>query len=166
MSLAEMDLGPEVDWTLDNGLYQRFKVFKERCIDIISGAFHTIPEENQVYYPRYGMGEEGFKLISQWTAEGKITGDDEEVTSKKKLKTYWQLFADYAKPRSNSLIAVVELKRLFQGSITLEQFVTKATLLVGEARYLDIRTGWCMIHSLLEFLMTLYMVRLSRKVLM
>ena len=29
----------------------------------------------------------------------------------------------------------MELKRLFQGSRTLEQFVTKATLLVDEARY-------------------------------
>ena len=36
---------------------------------------------------------------------------------------------------SNSLIAVVELKRLFQGFITLEQFVTKATLLMDEVRY-------------------------------
>ena len=45
------------------------------------------------------MGEEGSKRISQWTAEGKITDDDEEVTSKEKLKTYWQLFKDYAKPR-------------------------------------------------------------------
>ena len=101
-------------------------------------SFWTSPchaEENQVYYLRYWMGEEGSKLVSQWTAEGKITDDDEEATSKKKLRTYWQLFKDYTKPRSNSLIAVVECKRLFQGSMTLEQFVTKATLLVDEARY-------------------------------
>ena len=109
MSLAGMDLGPKMDWTLDNGLYQRFKVFKERCIDILSGPLHATPEENQVNYLRYWMGEEGSKLIFQWTAEGKITDDDEETTSKKKLRTYWQLFKDCTKPRSNSLIAVVEL---------------------------------------------------------
>ena len=110
MSLAGMALGPKMDWTLDNGLYQRFKVFKDRCISILSGPLKANPEENQVYYLRYWMGKEGSKLISQWTAEEKITDDDEEVTSKKKLRTYWQLFEDYAKPRSNSLIAVVELK--------------------------------------------------------
>ena len=110
MSLAGMDLGPKMDWTLDNGLYQRFKVFKERCIDILSGPLHATPEENQVHYLHYWMGEEGSKLISQWTAEGKITDDDTEATSKKKLRTYWQLFKDYTKPRSNSLIAVFELK--------------------------------------------------------
>ena len=81
------------------------------------------------------MGEEGSKLISQWTAEGKITDDDKEATSKKKCRTYWQLFEDYTKPRSDSPIAVVELKRLFQGSMMLEQFVTKAILLVDEAGY-------------------------------
>ena len=85
MSLAGMDLDPKMDWTLDNGLYQRLKVLKERCIDILSGPLHTIPEENQVFYLRYWMGEEGSKLISQWTAEGKITDDDEEVPSKNKL---------------------------------------------------------------------------------
>ena len=37
--------------------------------------------------------------------------------------------------QGNSLIAVMERKRLFQGSVTLEQFVTKAMLLVDEARY-------------------------------
>ena len=40
MSLAGMDLGPKMDWTLDNVLHQRFKVFKERCIDILSGPLH------------------------------------------------------------------------------------------------------------------------------
>ena len=42
---------------------------------------------------------------------------------------------DYTKLRLNSLIGVIELKWLFQGSMTLEQFTTKATLLVDEARY-------------------------------
>ena len=83
MSLAGKDRGPKMDWTLDNGLYQRFKVFKERCTDILSGPLHVIPEENQAYYLRYWMEEEGSKLISQWTAEGKITDDDEEEISKK-----------------------------------------------------------------------------------
>ena len=115
--------------------YQRFELLRERCTGILSVPPYAMPEENQVYYLRYWMGEEGSKLISQWTAEGKITDEDEVETSKKKLKTYWQLFKDFAKPRSNSLIAVVELERLFQGSMKLEHSVTKATLLVDEAGY-------------------------------
>ena len=83
-----------------------------------------------------GLGEEGSKLISQWTAEGKITDDDEEATSiDRNSELIGNSLKDYTKPRLNSLIAVVELKRLFQGSMTLKQFVTKATLLVDEAKY-------------------------------
>ena len=167
MSLAGMDLSPKMDWALDNGLYQRFKVSKEMYTDILSGPLHAIPEENQVYYLRYWKGEEGSKFISQWTVEGKITDDEEEVTSKNKLKTYWKLLEDYAKPKTNSLIAVVELKRLFQGSMTLEQFVTNATLLVDRAGYpagyKDMMGGE--IHSLLEFPMMFYQERSSRKAL-
>ena len=135
MSLAGMDLGPKMDWTLDNSLYQCSKVFKERCIDILYGPLDATPEENQVHYLHYWTGEKGSKLISQWTAEGKITNDGTEATSKKKLRTNWQLFKDYTKLRLNSLIAVIEFKWLFQGSMTPGQFVTKATLLVDEARY-------------------------------
>ena len=86
MSLTGMDMCPKMDLTLGNGLYQRFKVFQKRCTNILSGPLHAIPEKNQVYYLRYWMAEEGSKPISQWTAEGKITDDDEERTSKKKLK--------------------------------------------------------------------------------
>ena len=89
MSLAGMDLGPKLDWMLDNGLYQRFKVFKERCIDILSGAGPVA----------YWMAEEGSKLISRWTAEEKIRDYDEKTTSKKKLRTYWQHFKGYTEPR-------------------------------------------------------------------
>ena len=69
------------------------------------------------------------------TAVGKITDDGTEAMSKKKLRTYWQLFEDYTKLRSNSLIAAIELKWLFQGSMILEQFITKAKLFVDEAGY-------------------------------
>ena len=147
-----MDLGPKMDWTLDNGLYQRFKVFKERCIDILSGPLHATPEENQVHYLHYCTGEEGPKLISQWTVEGKLTDDDTEATSKKKLRTYWQLFQDYTKPRSNSLIAAIELKWLFQGSMTLDHSSQKQHFWQMKLDILlSTRTKWCMTHSLLVF---------------
>ena len=64
-------------------VYIKGSVFKERCIDIISGPLHATPEENQVHYLCNWTGEEGSKLISQWTAEGKITNDGTEATSKR-----------------------------------------------------------------------------------
>ena len=136
MSLAGMDLVPKMDWALDNGLYQRFKVFKERCIDILSGPLHATPEENQVHYLHYWTGERRFKTsFPNGLQKVKSSDNGTEAMSGKKLRTYWYLFEDYTKQRSNSLIALIELKWLFQGSMTLEQFVTKATLLVDKAGY-------------------------------
>ena len=40
------------------------------------------------------------------------------------------MFEEHISPKSNTLIAIVELKRLFQGSVSLEDFHTKALCLV------------------------------------
>ena len=47
----------------------------------------------------------------------------------------WNLFEEYIHPQTNQLIVVVELKRLFQGSMTLKDFHTKALHLVKQAGY-------------------------------
>ena len=36
------------------------------------------------------------------------------------------MFEEHISPKSNALIAIVELKRLFQGTLSLEDFHTKA----------------------------------------
>ena len=51
------------------------------------------------------------------------------------MKTYWDRFDEYVHPQTNKLIAVVELKWLFQGTMSLEDFHTKAIRLVTQASY-------------------------------
>ena len=51
------------------------------------------------------------------------------------IDRYFELFEEHIAPKSNALIAIVELKRLFQGSMSLEDFHTKALRLVKEAEY-------------------------------
>ena len=92
MSIAGMDLGPTMDWTLDNGQYQRFKVFKERYIDILSGPLHATPEGKPGTLSLLLDGRRRFKLISQWTAEGKITDDDTEANVKKEAQNVLATF--------------------------------------------------------------------------
>ena len=67
-------------------------------------------------------------LVDKWEGEGKI--DD---TNRNTLATYWNLFKEYIHPQTNQLIAVVELKRLFQGPMTFEDFHSKALHLVKQA---------------------------------
>ena len=51
------------------------------------------------------------------------------------INRHFDLFEEHIAPKSNTLIAVVELKRLFQGSMSLEDFHTKALHSVKEAEY-------------------------------
>ena len=55
--------------------------------------------------------------------------------NKEQQDTYWTQFEEYIHPQTNQLLAVVELKRLFQGSLSLEDFHTKALRLVAQAGY-------------------------------
>ena len=70
------------------------------------------------------------ELVDRWTAEGKITNANKDA-----LDTYWTHFEGYIHPQTNQLLAVVELKRLFQGSLSLEDFHMKALRLVADAGY-------------------------------
>ena len=65
-----------------------------------------------------------------WEIEGKIHDGNRST-----INSCFDLFEKHIAPKSNALIAVVELKRLFQGSMSLEDFHTKALRLVKEAEY-------------------------------
>ena len=70
------------------------------------------------------------ELVEKWEIEAKI--DD---TNRDQVNRYFTLFEEHIAPKSNILISVVELKRLFQASMTLEDFHTKVLHLVKEAEY-------------------------------
>ena len=69
-------------------------------------------------------------LVDKWTTEGKINDGNKDT-----LNTYWGKFEEYIHPETNKLIAVVELKQLFQGTMILEDFHTKAMRLITQAGY-------------------------------
>ena len=71
-----------------------------------------------------------WNLVDKWTTEDKINDGNKDS-----LKTYWEKFDEYVHPQTNKLIAVVELKWLFQGTMSLEDFHTKAMRLVTQAGY-------------------------------
>ena len=51
------------------------------------------------------------------------------------MKIYWEKFDRYVHPQTNKLITVVQLKWLFQGTMSLEDLSTKAMRLVTQAGY-------------------------------
>ena len=94
------------------------------------GPLNGVNEAVKCNYVIYWSGDHGMDLVDKWTTEGKINDGN-----KKTLKTYWDQFEAYIHPQTNKLIAVVELKQLFQGTLSLEDFYTKAMRLVTQAGY-------------------------------
>ena len=128
--LVGIDKGPVMDWTNDIGLGERYRKWKKQVEVLFKGPLNTVGEGVKCNYIIYWSGDHGMELVDKWTAEGKITDANKETQN-----TYWALFEGYIHPQTNQLLAVVELKRLFQGSLSLEDFHTKALRLVADAGY-------------------------------
>ena len=60
-------------------------------------------------YVIYWSRETGMELVDKWETEGKITN-----ANRNNISRYFELFEEHISPKSNALIAIVELKRLFQ----------------------------------------------------
>lgn len=91
-----IDKGPSMDWSTDDNLYSRFKMWKQRCELLFTGPMVKIDEEVQCKHLLYWSGEHGMELFNSWY----LSADDQ-----KKLKNYWERFENYVKPHSNELIA-------------------------------------------------------------
>ena len=97
---------------------------------LFKGPLNAVLEGIKCNYVVYWSGDHGMDLVDKWTTEGKIHDGNKDM-----LNTYWTQFENYIHPQTNQLIAVVELKQLFQGSLSLEDFHTKALRLVTQAGY-------------------------------
>ena len=128
--LVGIDKGPVMDWTNDMGLGERYRKWK-KCVEVLfKGPLNAVAEGVKCNYIIYWSGDHGMELVDKWTIEGKINDGNKEQQN-----TYWTQFENYIHPQTNQLLAVVELKRLFQGNLSLEDFHTKALRLVTQAGY-------------------------------
>ena len=128
--LVGIDKGPVMDWTNDSGLDECYRKWKKWVEVLLKGPLNEATETIQCNYMIYSSGDHGMDLVDKWTTEGKITEDN-----KNQLATYWKHLEEYIHPQTNQLIAVVELKWLFQGTLSLEDFHTRALRLVTQAGY-------------------------------
>ena len=97
---------------------------------LFKGPVNAVAEGVKCNYMIYWSGDHGMDLVDKWTTEAKIHDGNKET-----LNTYWTQLVEYIHPQTNQLIAVVELKRLFQGTLSLEDFHTKALRLVTQVGY-------------------------------
>ena len=118
--------GPTMDWTQDSGLYSQVLDWKEECTLILEGPLKKKSAEEKAKYLRLWAGSIGRKHInSQKPSEANL----------KKPSHLFDRIEEYCKPKSNTLLAATELKRLEQGDMSLPEFITKTSLLVDSCAY-------------------------------
>ena len=113
--LAGIDKGPVLDWTDDNGTLEHFCKWKKKVEVLSHGPLNNANDQIKCNYIIYWSGDTGMELVEKWEIEGKI--DD---ANRNKINRYFTLFEEHISPKSNALITVVGLRRLFQGSMHLE----------------------------------------------
>ena len=128
--LEGIDKGSVLDWTDDNGLMECFRKWKKKVEILFQGPLHAAGDGVKYNYIIYWSEETGMELVDKLETEEKIT-----EANRNNIVRYFELFEEKISPKSNALIMIVELKRLFQGSMRLEDFHAKAFRLVKEVEY-------------------------------
>ena len=128
--LAGINKGPVLDWTDDNGLMERFRKWKKKVEILFKGPLSNANDPVKCNYIIDWSGEIGMELVDKWEIERKFHDGN-----RNNINRYFELFEEHIAPKSNALIVIVKLKGLFQGSMSLEDFHTKALRLVKEAEY-------------------------------
>ena len=128
--LAGINKGPVLDWTDDNGLLEHFRKWKKKVEILFQSPLTNANDAVKCNYIIYWSGETGMGLVDKWKTEDKINDGNHN-----QIARYFKLFEEHISLKSNTLITIVELKRLFQESLSLEDFHTMALRLVKEAEY-------------------------------
>ena len=82
-----IDNGLSMDWSTDDNLYSRFKMWKQICELLFTGPMVKIDEEVQCKHLLYWSGEHGMELFNSWDLSAddqkklkKTTGRDSKTT--------------------------------------------------------------------------------------
>ena len=143
-----LESGPKLDWTRDNQMYERYRIWRKKVEFIFCSALADSTPKQLVSYLKYWMGDQGIPLIEKWESIGKLDysnsretpategGRRKALSSGYKLQTYWDLLDEEFKPKGNKLLSIIELwTRSKQGDKPLNQWLTQIYNLVNICKY-------------------------------
>ena len=146
--MSTLETGPKLNWTRDNQMYERYRVWKKKVEFIFCSALADSTLKQLVSYLKYWMGDQGIPLIEKWESTGKLDYSNAEETpatedgrrrilsSGYKVQTYWDLLDEEFKPKGNKLLSIIELwTRSKQGDEPLNQWLTQVYNLVNICKY-------------------------------
>ena len=146
--MAMLESGPKLDWTRDNQMYERYRIWRKKVEFIFCSALADSTPKQLVSYLKYWMGDQGIPLIEKWESTGKLDYSNAEETpatdggrrrilsSGYKVQTYWDLLDEEFKLKGNKLLSIIELwTRSKQGDKPLNQWLTQVYNLVNICKY-------------------------------
>ena len=146
--MSTLETGPKLDWTRDNQMYERYRIWKKKVEFIFCSALADATPKQLVSYLKYWMGDQGIPLIEKWESTGKLDYSNAEETpateggrrrilsSGYRIQTYWDLLDEEFKPKGNKLLSIIELwTRSKQGDKPLNQWLTQVYNLVNICKY-------------------------------
>jgi len=117
---------PTMDWSATDAV-RAFAKFKELCLLLFNGPLADINEERQVNYLLLWVGDEGRELATSWNLPD---------ADRKRLKSYWDRYEKFVKPKSNFRIARFKLQGAKQSEgKSVDQFVKRIRLIASECAY-------------------------------
>ena len=125
--MADRFKPPSMDWASPGDVHKRFKLFKQKCELIFAGPLHELEEDKKVRLLLLWVGDKGLEIYN--------TATFDTEADKLKLDKVFEKLEAYAKPQSNQILARFQLRCLKQGDMPLEEFVTKARLLIDDSGY-------------------------------
>ena len=148
MAMSTLEKGPKLNWTRDNQMYERYRIWRKKVEFIFCSALADSTPKQLVSYLKYWMGDQGIPLIEKWESTGKLDYSNAEETpateggrrrilsSRYKVQTYWDLLDEEFKPKGNKLLSIIELwTRSKQGDKPLNQWLTQVYNLVNICKY-------------------------------
>ena len=140
MAMSTLETGPKLDWTRDNQMYERYRVWKKKVEFIFCSALADSTPKQLVSYLKYWMGDQGIPLIEKWESTGKLdysnAEEEDTLSSGYRVQTYWDLLDEEFKPKGNKLLSIIELwTRSKQGDKPLNQWLTQVYNLVNICKY-------------------------------
>ncbi len=131
---------PQLDWDSAN-LPEAWQRFRQHAELMFTGPYKSKPEEEQCSYLLIWVGDQGRQIYNTWTG---LT-----LANKKLLKTYYDKFEEYVKPKANTTFLRYRFNRRVQGeSEKFEQFFTDLKLLANECNFCNV--GTCRDERIIE----------------
>ena len=118
--------GPQADFSQGPDLYQRCQEWKEECELLLNGPLAGKDNAIKASYVRLWAGKTGRTHIKSLNLK------EEELA---KLMVLLQRLVDWTKPRSNELAAAAKFRELQQGTLSLAEYIDKATVLCDQCNY-------------------------------